>query len=363
MSNSIDNGKKILNIKKDEFSKALVDANSIVNKKSPIQAIRNIYIKKENNNKLILSATNLDILFLKEIDCDFFHEAPDLLLQASLITECVKKMSDEIISLYYDNQAVILADSKIKFSILNNMDKFPSRTLDNFKEAFTCPIDFILELIKKSQININEKDGGFVKLHVENQEITMIFFDRRRLSFVIANHENISRNFKGLINMKFISEIIKLKGDIKFSTNENEILVSNSTTHIVSKVLRGNDINHLQFLKNINECATCDLNLKEFKEAVNRVIPTCSSITRNVKISFLKDKLEISTFDHGLGSSITYVNCQSSEEAVLNLNIDYLISALDTCTTDILKIYYKDKNKPVILFNDNYSVIMPIRIN
>ena len=138
--------------------------NSIVDKKSPYNSIRNIQIKATKEGKVLLTSTNLEILIMKEVDAEY-ENFKEIQLKSHVLCDCLKKMSGNV-DLYIEGNNVKLVDEKGKFVLVNCDEKYPDEDAENME--YICCIDekSFLEAIKSTEINISSQEKGICKFIV-----------------------------------------------------------------------------------------------------------------------------------------------------------------------------------------------------
>ena len=146
-------------ISKSQIFKSLSHLHGIVDKKNTLPILANILIEAKNN-KLTLSATDMDISIVERLDCDVLEEGSTT-INSQMIYDIARKLDDtsdvEIIS--NDSKILTLRASGSRFS-LSCLPKEDFPIIEQKNEGISIKINSQIfhKLIDKTKFAISNEE-------------------------------------------------------------------------------------------------------------------------------------------------------------------------------------------------------------
>jgi DNA polymerase-3 subunit beta len=201
----------------------------------------------------------------------------------------------------------------------------------------------------------------------------MVATDGRRLALVDQEAElSASSSGEFITPAKAVNELNRLlgeKGDVEIQFSENQASFTlkderGSSILIITKLIEGNYPNYRQVIP-VEMKERVMLGREEFMHALRRAEIMTSEKSNSVKLSFTKNKLEITANspDVGEAKENLAINYQGPEISIA-FNPRYVIEPLNALTEDNVFIELIDELSPGVLkINGPFLyVVMPMRL-
>jgi DNA polymerase III subunit beta len=367
-------------IKRDILLKSLNHVQGIVEKKNTLPILSNVLLEIKNK-KLIIVATDLDLVFYDEINDIKITTEGSTTTSATILYDILRKISANA-NIRFD----LKSENKLSLKTENsdfNLLCLPTENFPNFSDNFTETIitlnkHKLLTLLNKTKISISNDDtrhylnGVFLHL-TESQNktfITGVATDSHRLSSSSIEIEAGKKLSPMILPRKTVFQLCTLLENadekIHIQTSENKIQFLIGSAKLVSKVIDGKFPDYTKVVPTNNE-KNLTVPTKEFINSIERVITVSVDRKEGVKLVLNKDniKLSVNSTNSGEGNEIIKAN-YNSEEMIVSFNSKYLIDIATEIEDKNLKMYLKDSVSPVLIEDhadkNSYYVIMPMKI-
>ena len=358
------------NVPKTETASIIINANdlkgvfflnSIIDKKSPYNSIRNIQITNVSKDILRLCATNLEIFMIKEIVCKNIKNLPEIKIKSNILCDCLKKISGEI-ELKVEANKINIIDNSGKFVLVNCEEKYPEENIDNMEFLASLEEQQFINAIKSVSINVNPQDKGVCRFSINNNQLSVIVYDKKRICFCTTELKEFIKNFDCMISPKYIKELKKIKGNIKLYYGSKRLMIESDDGKMIIKTIEGNNIDHLKFVRDLKE--SCSVNLSDLKSSVERcLINVQPNGINKLKFQCFEESLIISYYDYVEDSYATQtIGCKcnipfsSDDTRVFYLNGLQVLDMLKNIHTQEVQIFYNENLREVIFKGFAYYV-------
>ena len=367
-------------IKRDALLKSLNLVQGVVEKKNTLPILSNVLLQIRNN-KLLIVATDLDLIFYDEIEDVKISTEGNTTTSATVLYDILRKIpsnADIKFDLKNENKLSLKTESSDFNLLCLPPENFPNFS-DNFeKDTINLNRSKFLSLLNKSKISISNDDTRHylngIFLHLTNDQsksfLTAVATDSHRLSSSSMEIDSEKKFPSLILPRKAVLQLCNLLQE----TNE-EVLVQASETKIqfkigkvklVSKVIDGKFPDYKKVVPANNEKVLI-VHTKDFIDSVERVTTVSIDRKEGVKLVVNKDKVKLSvnSTNSGDGNEIIKAN-YNSEELTISFNSKYLVDIASSIEDKDLKINLKDSVSPVLIEDkadkNSYYVIMPMKI-
>lgn len=357
-------------VTQENLSKALNNVSRIASSRAGMPILSNILLKAEGN-QLILSATNLEVAIVENINANVSKEGSTL-LPARLVNDFVSNLPHAKLSLELkDNKINIKCDSyKSTINVLpiNDYPAIPEITkgdsikvrLDDFKKAInlTAPIagnDVSRPLL--TGVNIYSNDGY----------IYMVATDGYRLAE--KKLTDSKKDFNFLVPATSLIEFGRVfsgRESIEVYFSDDQVSFISDNTVFTSRLIDDNFINYKQLIPSDNKF-TAKVNKDELikitKIAQLFARETSGTITLDLNSDDKKLSIYSITSELGNNSSSIEANISGGNSSV-NANSKFLIDALNCIDGDDVEIGFSSKVSPILIKgkDDSYiHIVMPVK--
>ena len=367
-------------ISRDVFLKSLGHAYGIIEKKTTLPILSNILIEAKDS-KIKITATDLDIIYSEIIPVKELKKEGSTTTSASILYDILRKLETNAkveLSLQEVNKLKLVSGNS-KFNLLClPSDNFPLSDEDIKQETFEVTSQKLLKLLNRTKISISNDETRHylngVYLHKTNLEnrsfLTGVATDSHRLSSS-SLEINSNTDFESIILPKktifqLISLLEQTTNDIKISNNKSKIKFEIDNGILISKVIDGRFPDYSKVVPRNND-KILQIKLNDFKNSIERVITVSLDRKEGLKMSIIKDSLQLSVNSPNSGEGVENINAKfNSENMSISFNSRYLIDITSQIQNDSIVINLKDAGSPVLIKdlsdNNSFHVVMPMKI-
>ncbi len=367
-------------IKRDVLLKSLNLVQGVVEKKNTLPILSNVLLEAKDS-KLVIVATDLDLVFYDEISDIKIMTEGNTTTSATILYDILRKLSSES-EINFDLKSTNKLNLKTESSDFNLLC-LPSDNFPNFSENFendeiVLDKNKLLSLLNKTKISISNDDtrhylNGIYLYMTESQNktyLTGVATDSHRLSSSSIEIENASKFNSLILPRKTIFQLCALIQDtnakVSMQTSESKIQFQIGKTKLISKVIDGKFPDYRKVVP-VNNDKELYVSSKDFINSIERVTTVSVDRKEGVKLDIDKDsvKLSVNSTNSGEGNESLPAK-YNSDKLTISFNSKYLIDIAAELEDKNLKMKLKDAISPVLIEDNSdknsYYVIMPMKI-
>ena len=367
-----------LTISKDQIINGLQAVQNVVSTRTTLPILSNVLLRADGN-RLEFTATDLDVTIASSVEAKVLQSGASTVPVKKLFG-IVRELSNPEIEIEVDEKHVCTIRSGSSFYKINglNADEFPP--LPQFKEdkKVVLPQEKVKGMMKKTSFAISTDESRYVLngifISLKDHKMTMVATDGRRLALV-DEEVDVADTSHGefILPAKTVNELNRLLGDkgeveLRYAENQASFTLKDDkggSILIVSKLIEGNYPNYRQVIPAETK-ERVGLGREEFLHALRRAEIMTSEKSNSVKLSFTKNKLEITANSPEVGEAkeTLAINYKGIEMAIA-FNPKYVIDPLNALTEDEVFIELIDELSPgVVKINGPFLyVVMPMRLS
>jgi len=365
------------NINQQDLQQALNYCQGVIEKRSTLPILSNILLNVKNSN-LTITATDLDLIFIHQIENVEVIEEGSTTTVSSTMYDIIRKLSaGKKINLSLTESKLKVESEKSLFN-LNCMSatEFPL-TDENFNEnEFSIKSKQLLKLLNKCKFSVSNDETRhylsgifFHQTQIEDKNfITAAATDSHRMS-VSKIRIDKSVNFEPIIlPKKTIFQLCSLlenyDGDVKISNIKSKIKFELNNSILISKLIDGKFPNYIQVIPKNNQ-KKLEIDLKLFLNSVDRVASVSLDKKDGVKFNLSNDVLNLSVNNTNSGDGKESLNVKFDHDLEISFNSRYLIDVASQLEGDKIEIYFNDTSSPALIKDpsdfDSIFVVMPMK--
>ena len=366
------------NINQQDLQKSLNYCQGVIEKRSTLPILSNVLLDV-SNSKLTITATDLDLIFINEIDNVEIIEEGKITATSSIIYDIIRKFSSgKKINLLLSAKNKLQLESEKSVFHLNciNAAEFPL-TDENFNQnEFSIKSKQLLKLLNKCKFSVSNDEtrhylsGVFLhQTQIEDQIfLTAAATDSHRMS-ISKLRLNEKVEFEPVIlPKKTIFQLCSLledyEGDVKISNIKSKIKFELNNSILISKLIDGKFPNYIQVIPKENQKKLV-VDLKLFLDSVDRVASVSLDKKDGVKFNLTKDTLNLSVNNTNSGDGKESLGVKFDHDLNVSFNSKYLIDVAAQMDGDKIEIYFKDSGSPALIKDpgdfDSIFVVMPMK--
>ena len=366
------------NVNQQDLQQALNYCQGVIEKRSTLPILSNILLEVKNS-KLVVTATDLDLIFIHQIDNIEVLEEGKTTTTSSIMYDIVRKFgSGQKINLNLTDASKLNLESEKSIFNLNciSPSEFPI-TDENFDEnQFSIKSKQLLKLLNKCKFSISNDETRhylsgiyFHQTEVEDKiYLTAAATDSHRMSISkIRLGQKI--NFEPIIlPKKTIFQLCSLldnyEGDVKISNIKSKIKFELNNSILISKLIDGKFPNYIQVIPKNNQ-KKLEIDLKLFLNSVDRVASVSLDKKDGVKFNLTKDALNLSVNNANSGDGKETLTAKFDHDLEISFNSRYLIDVASQIDGEKIEIFFNDTGSPALIKDpgdfDSIFVVMPMK--
>ena len=366
------------NVNQKDLQEALSYCQGVIEKRSTLPILSNVLLDA-GNSKLIITATDLDLIFVHQINNVEILENGKTTTTSSIMFDIVRKFSsDKKINLTMNNDSKLQLETDKSIFNLNciSSSEFPL-TDENFNQnEFIINSKDFLKLLNKCKFSISSDETRhylsgiyFHQTEVEDKiYLTAVATDSHRMSISkIRLNEKI--NFDPIIlPKKTIYQLCNLlenyDGDLKISNLKSKIKFELRDSILISKLIDGKFPNYIQVIPKNNQ-KKMETDLKVFLGSIDRVASVSLDKKDGVKFQLSKDNLNLSVNNTNSGDGKETLNVKFDHDLEISFNSRYLIDVASQLEGEKIELYFNDTGSPALIKDpsdfDSIYVVMPMK--
>ena len=365
-------------VNQQDLQRSLNYCQGVIEKRNTLPILSNILLNVKDS-KLTITATDLDLIFITQIDDIEVQEEGTTTTTSSILYDIIRKFSSgKKINFSFSGENKLQLESEKSIFHLNciTASEFPI-TDENFNEnQFNIKAKSLLKLINKCKFSVSNDEtrhylsGIFIhQAQAEDKNfLTAVSTDSHRMSISkVRLQEKI--DFEPIIlPKKTIFQLCSLledfEGEVKISNIKSKIKFELNNSILISKLIDGKFPNYVQVIPKENQ-KKLQVDLKLFLDSVDRVASVSLDKKDGVKFSLKKDILDLSVNNTNSGDGKESLNVKFEHDLDISFNSRYLIDVASQLDGDHIEIYLKDTGSPALIKDpgdfDSIFVVMPMK--
>jgi len=362
---------------KSKLAGCLQSVLQVVPNKSTLPILTNILVEALDN-KLKLSATDLDMSITSTIQCEVTKKG-SAALPAKILFDIVKELPETEVTMESINSRVVLKIANGSYKIASvSPDDFPKLPAVNTKKEIKIEANDLASMIRKTTFacSIDETRPALngVLWQTQGEKMQMVATDGHRLAKVAV----INSKLKGMsediiIPPKVLNLIPKFvegdSQDVGIIFGENNIIFNLGDVILTSRLIEGPYPNYEQVIPSEND-KKMQVSINDLSGAVKRVSILSNALTHQVKFGLKKSTLTLSTSNADVGGEgMESLNCDFNGDPVeIGYNASYISEILGKIEGDDVVIEFSTPVAAGVLYSpaipkeDYLCLVMPLRL-
>jgi len=365
-------------VNQQDLQQALNYCQGVIEKRSTLPILSNILLSADNS-KLILTATDLDIIFIHQINNIEVFEEGKTTTTSSIMYDIVRKISSgkKINLTLNDNNKLHLESDKSIFNLnCISHSEFPVTDESFNQNEFSIKSKQFLKLLNKCKFSVSNDETRHylsgIYLHQtevdEKKYLTAVATDSHRMSISKIRLENQIEFEPIILPKKTIFQLCSIlenyDGEVKISNMKSKIKFELSNSILISKLIDGKFPNYIQVIPKNNQ-KKLEIDLKLFLNSVDRVASVSLDKKDGVKFSLTKDTLNLSVNNTNSGDGKETLLTKFDHDLEISFNSRYLIDVASQLDGEKIELHFNDTGSPVLIKDpsdfDSIFIVMPMK--
>tara|TARA_A100000164_G_C21930815_1_gene785466 strand:+ start:491 stop:1603 length:1113 start_codon:yes stop_codon:yes gene_type:complete len=366
------------NANQQDLQQALNYCQGVIEKRSTLPILSNILLEVKNS-KLTMTATDLDLIFIHELNNIEVLEEGKTTTTSSIMYDIVRKFSaGKKINLTLNETSKLHLESEKSIFNLNciSPSEFPL-TDENFNQnEFLIKSKQLLKLLNKCKFSVsNDETRHYLSgIYLHQTEVddkiylTAVATDSHRMSISKVRLEKKIDFEPIILPKKTIFQLCSLldnyDGNVKISNVKSKIKFELNNSVLISKLIDGKFPNYVQVIPKNNQ-KKMEIDLKLFLNSVDRVASVSLDKKDGVKFNLTKDILNLSVNNTNSGDGKETLVVKFDHDLEISFNSRYLIDVASQLIGEKIEIFFNDSGSPALIKDpgdfDSIFVIMPMK--
>jgi DNA polymerase-3 subunit beta len=358
-----------LQITQENLSRALSSVARVANSRGTLPILANVLIKT-SNNRLSLSATNLDIAITHYIGAKVSQEG-SITVPARLMQDFVSSLPDGVIDFNLEDTKLHISTDKYQ-SVINGIvsDDFPVMPAIGDGRQWKVKNNILKKALQQVVFAASADETRpvltGVQLRTTEGKLMMAATDSYRLAEkdLGASKQDIQL----LIPASAMNDLLRVLSDdndeIKISHDDQQVLFNTGEIELVARLVEGK---YPDYSKLIPGKFTSEASVKR-ADFIN-ITKVSSLFAResagSVTVELTKNQLSIRSVASQLGENTATADAKAKGEGSITLNSRYLLDALGALSGEEVVFGFNGKLEPTLLLDpanpDYQHVIMPLK--
>ena len=366
------------NVNQQDLQQALNFCQGVIEKRSTLPILSNILLDAQNS-RLKITATDLDLIFVHQLDNVEVLEEGKTTTTSSIMYDIIRKFSSgKKINLTLNEKSKLHLESDKSIFNLNciSASEFPITEEDFNQDEFVIKSKKLLKLLNKCKFSISNDEtrhylsGIYIhKTEFEDKNyLTAVATDSHRMSISKIRLDKDIKFEPIILPKKTIFQLCSLldsyDGEVKISNVKSKIIFELNNSILISKLIDGKFPNYIQVIPKNNQ-KKLEIDLKVFLNSVDRVASVSLDKKDGVKFSLEKDFLNLSVNNTNSGDGKETLSVKFDHDLEISFNSRYLIDIASQLDGEKIEIFFNDSGSPALIkdpgdFNSIF-VVMPMK--
>jgi len=365
-------------VNQQDLQQALNYCQGVIEKRSTLPILSNILLDVQNS-RLTLTATDLDLIFIHQIQNIEIVEEGKTTTTSSIMYDIVRKFSSgKKINLTLNDKNKLHLESEKSVFNLNciSASEFPITDEDFNQNQFIIKSKQLLKLLNKCKFSVSNDETRhylsgiyFHQTGFEDKNyLTAVATDSHRMSISKIRLEEKIEFEPIILPKKTIYQLCALldgyDGDVKISNVKSKIKFELANSVLISKLIDGKFPNYIQVIPKNNQ-KKLEIDLKLFLDSVDRVASVSLDKKDGVKFSLTQNTLNLSVNNTNSGDGKETINVKFEHDLEISFNSRYLIDVASQLDGDKIELFFNDMGSPALIKDpsdfDSIFVVMPMK--
>lgn len=361
-----------LQVTQENLNKALGNvARVAISSKNPLPILNNVLIRTQDN-RLTISATNLEIAITERIGAKISSEGA-LTVPARLFQEYIASLPNGTIDLHVKDNKLYISTEGYK-STINGIasDDFPVIPTIEDKNGWTISSKELKKGLQQVIFAASSDDSRPVLtgtyMHTHEGHLYIVATDSFRLAEkkLTPNKGEISL----LIPSTALHDLLRIIGDrdidIVVCADNQQALFIAGESELVTRLIDGNYPDYRKLIPNTFQ-VTANVEKSEFVNATKVASLFARESAGSIVLKFSEEEktMDISSVASQLGENSSKINTNLTGTGDISLNSRYLLDALNAFTGHEINFSCNGKTDPCVLSSsedsDYMHIVMPLK--
>ncbi len=363
-------------IKRENILGPLQNVIGAVERRQTRPVLGNVLLKSINN-KLTITATDLEIEMISQVDATTSVNFETTIPARKLLDICKALPEQTDIEFDIEDNSVKLTSGRSKFTLaILPASEFP--VLDEFDEqqSFEMAQYKLKSLFDSTSFSMAQQDVRYylngILVEISNDIIKFVATDGHRLALSEFRSENsVSGDAKQIIiPRKGVIELSRLLDNsddpVRITLSQNHIRVQADRLIFTSKLIDGKFPDYNRVIP-VDGNRVMEVNRESLKQSLSRIAILSNEKYRGIRLTLSSGNLSIQANNPDQEEAEEEITVSYDDQDMdIGFNVTYLIDVLNVLDSENVFVKFKDANSSCIISDkedsDSLYVVMPMRL-
>lgn len=361
-----------LKINQRDLSKHIGIAQKGISSRTTLQILDGILLET-NNNRLKLTATDLQISIETYVDCEIEKEG-SVVVNSRIFGDIIRKLPDETVHIEIIDNNINIKCENSEFNILGSpANEYPDLPIILEQNSFQLPNDLFKSAIRQTVFSTTQDETRpsltGVLLEIVNDTISFVALDGYRLALK-KSPVSSNTDIKIIIPGRALNELNKIIEDndenLKIGAAPGHVIFDTGETIIYSRLLEGQFFNYKEIIRQDHKTSAI-VDKKAFQDSLERA----SLLAKEEKANLVKLSVKDGEITIKSNSEIGNVNEKimanvDGEDINIAFNSRYILEGIKVIDSEEIKLNFMGSLNPCIINpvqDENYTyLVLPVRL-
>lgn len=365
-----------LAIAKSELLPRILMVAGAVDKRQSLAILSNILFQIENN-RLTLTATDLEIEISATMDCVSSFSEGKITVPARKFIDILRSLEDEVTpAIKYKDSVIVIKSGRSQFKIATlPAEDFPACKQDTPNVEFDLPRDALIRLLQSTHFAMSQQDvrvflNGLL-LEFEGTTITAVATDGHRMAICKIASEQTLLHHRLLLPRKGVLEMLRLLNsidddNISVAAGNNSFRLLSSDYQFSTKLIDARFPPYVKAIPKDNDKFVL-VDKDALKRALSRIVILAHEKSRAVLLELKPGCLTLIANNQEQEEAIESIEAQvDGNDLRIGINASYLLDVLNVIPDSLVRLSMSTTDKSILvesLQDECYQyVIMPMKL-
>lgn len=360
-----------LQVTQENLNRALGTVARVANARNPLPVLANV-LMRTSNNRLSISATNLDIAITQYLGAKISEEG-SITVPARLMQDFISSLPGGVIELKLDETQLHITTDQYN-SVINGIvaDDFPVMPVITGGKSWSIAAPLLKKALQQVVFAASNDESRpvltGVLLHTVDGKLYMAATDSYRLAEKELGNNKDDINL--LIPASAMQDLLRIVGDaeddVQVTHDDQQVLFRVSDIELVARLLEGKYPDYRKLIPK-EFAVSASLKRADFLNVtkVSSLFARESAGSVTIEVDEATGKLSIRSIASQLGENTATANGTMTGSGSITLNSRYLLDALQALNNDDVVFGFNGKLEPTLLRDADGAgynhIIMPLK--
>lgn len=361
-----------IKFKLENLYKAVQIVSSALNQRAPKPALQCIHIEPFEDDKVIISATDLSIAIRCITEIENTNIKKPVLIHGTRLLGILKDINEDDVELRFGEKTAEIIAGRSKFKLLTQNVEDYSELISFDKASFILDSKEAERLAKFTTFATSPEQGRYalngVCINAKGKDVEFAATDGRRLAVAVGvAKKKISKELKNIIvPTKTLAEIRKIASEdkiVELAISDGQIVARSGNVILGGPLYEGNFPEYEKMIPPQVD-NKLSINAANLNSAIRQAAQLTTEDSKAITFEIEENSLTVEGHSSTIGEASIGLDIEfSGEDIKVSFNPQFMMDVLTLFGNEEINIEINDSTKPAVISVDGFKyIIAPVRI-